>query len=362
MYRDPEEALRSNLVPKILPDLAQLAALNHCSSNQLPQALGSRMSRHFNTRGNASDYERALPDIEFAFHCWNLVTSGDKQTADIFGNTLNSYPDFTETYVPKLTSRGYSNILRMTGVFRNTEVYPSRLIEIYPKNTGGAASWNGNLYMANGQWVYLPHENWKYNFVEKEALEEIVKNPDLQQGFYAYHSTNSVALNGIEKHNAIICSNEALQRGQEVTSGEHVFARPKWSSRGLNNIYGKSGMIKAYGIPGWFDSYPLTFRIDLERLNYYREEEGGGLISYYDDVGGDGIPMGREVPLRFVDAVYGYSIDLPKLKTWVSKVNPDFKVYSYESREVLMSLLRVGKDYNFLSNSQFVKPEEAIVI
>lgn len=359
--KTPEEILRSNLQPRELLSFEELTKY-HSSGKNLPRTLKRRMRRYADTNGYYTDYANAQSDLHFAYQCWALVDSGDADAVNVFGHTLDNFNSFVANYVPNVTPSGRENIFRMTGYFRNQKAHPSRLLEIYPPDTGGASEWVPDIYGGKGSWVHLPYEDRVRHFIEKSALEEVIRDPDLRRGFYAFHSTNTSALSGIEKHKAILSSHEALKRGQEVTSGEHVFYSKGWAPKGLGNVYAKSGLIKAYGIPSWFSDVPLTFRINLEGLNYYRKETGGKSISYRDDIGGEGITMGREIPLRFVDAVYSYFIDLHRIKPWVERVCPDASVYTYEGAEVISDLRRNRKGYDYLSNSQFVQPDKAIVI
>lgn len=359
--KTPEEILRANLRPRDVPNLADLAK-RHSSAKNLPRTLRRKMRKYSNTRGDYSDYEGAQSDLHFAYQCWAVVESGNPNAVEIFGDTLSTFKSFTVNYVPGITPRGSENLFRMTGYFRNEKVYPSRLLEIYPPDTGGASRWVPDTYLGKDDWVHVPLRDITHQYIARDVINEILRNPDLRRGYYAFHSTNSSALNGIKKHNALLSSHEALRRGEEVSSGEHVFYSKGWAPKGLGNVYAKSGLLKAYGIPGWFSDFPVTFRIDLERLNYYKKETGEKPISYYDDIAGEGIPMGREIPLRFVDAVYSYFIDLPRIKSWVERVCPNINIYTYEGEELLSVLRRSRKGYDYLSNSQFVKPDRAIAI
>jgi len=346
-----QDFLRLNLVRLTEPSLEGLLDQHEITESKLPSLLAKTAGfMHSHVARNSSVISSDLhPQVNIVYQCWH-ATRDLKSTHPLYGfaRSLDSYESFIETYIPKVSSRIQGNLISRMDRFVHAIIHPSRLITVFPRNHRVANLFG--RYSTSETWLRLPNK-WGWDawakdreYVAASVLEEVnqlTQRPEAD----IFHASGSVALSGIERQRAILSARRALENGESVITGEHVFfysgsydGSVTRRKIGIGSVYMDLAPALGYSIARWFDEYWVVFGSKKEWIKRYNDE-GGQEVSFFR--WSDGIRVGDELPLNLIESVYVRHRFLPQILPWVRKNCPKAQLVSLEAAEIVK---RISKD------------------
>jgi len=144
-----------------------------------------------------------------------------------------------------------------------------------------------------------------------------------------FHSTGSLALSVIAKHEAILSAKELIKRGEKIATGEYVTGMGEYprARGGLDDVYVSDDPVNTREGMAITDDYPVIFGIHRQALSHLWPYE----LSDY----GDGIRAGKEISLAHVTSLTVPYDKLPETEEWSAQNTPGALTLSWDAASVI---------------------------
>lgn len=340
---DIEQWIREGIQPRQLKSIDQIAEEIGCSVEEIPQRFTQMietLERQVSRKDGYSGLESEV-FIDPLFQIWNATRDlPEGHPLTVFSRSLESFDIFFDTYFPEGTARLKYDIIKYIDLFCDFVVAQWSIRSVA---TGEPTIYTEfpQRYDNVRRWVALPRESpyRSITVTTPKIIEEALnlrKNPCLEE--LLIHATASAALEGIEREKALLSAQAVIETGHQLRTGEYLsyiapYQEPG-ETGGLDNIYGSWNKDQGYSRIRWFNEYQIMFGINSDRLRVRLQRECGEKPLLHDRAG-DGVPLGKRVPLGEVDYIFVPADRLEQMREWTSQNAPHITVISIEAWKLL---------------------------
>ena len=287
---------------------------------------------------------RKMESVDVMFHLANIASSSESQNPEWI-MAFKSLEDFWNAYGHGFPPDQKRGVRRSIDWFVEHIAQPQRMLEGDP-NSKDPYRFRLETYFPEGTWILMPEkerENEDFHYVDADVIKEVVA---LLESDYVHpdytHASGSATLPAIAAHGAILSSTEAMNREQDILTGEQGTGSGIFSGRG--SVYvDRRGPRYGYHTLRWFNEFAVTFGINKERheaLQQFRYSDG----SLMKDLGSEGTVVGPSVSLEAVDVVYYWKKYEKEMRTWAEVSVPHARPVSLEADKVLYTYRMMIKE------------------
>lgn len=325
------ELIETDLVEREKLTLDQVCAREGMTVDKLPDRFKEVAADFRDYCVDSVSMSRSInPDIDFIYQCWQATRQlKPGHILYNFSKSLDSFDSFIQTYLPDTNSELRGKMIERIDMFRYYQMNVRRIIEVWDQEDRHADQ--DGIYEYLGEWVRLSGGRDYYaKYADAAIIREVIeilKSGGLPANLY--HATGSAALDGIQRHGALLASHKAIEKGEVIKTGEAV--TQSWKP-GAGNVYTEESFEEfGYATVRWFDEFKVGFGTTKDSVLKYRSGEKGKKDIWFHNLAGEGIRIGTDLPLRFITLLTTEYEHLDKLRAWARKNAPQAKIVSAEA-------------------------------